>query len=141
MGRLARSKESPHRLPINPRKEMLEPTPLIGPGFSESSGLIVENAREKPQRHAGHWMWEKAREYAKENMNCICADIDNDAPCPSHPVKLYNPELVEHHCYVVRVYRRTSTKKWLYTISKDAMQNYESGSYDSKPDISVGVKL
>lgn len=47
--------------------------------------------------------------------------------------KATTPPVAEHHCYVVRIYRR-DTGEWFSTIAKDAILVYTSPDASAKPD-------
>lgn len=70
-------------------------------------------------------------------MNCNCSNWEDDKPCQIHPHKLTQPELVLHEMQVVRVYRRYSSRKWFYTVAKDAVRVFESPEQDQRPKIVV----
>lgn len=67
-------------------------------------------------------------------MSCTCAK--KQYPCPVHaPGHLPVPDVVEHHCIVVRIYQRLGTdEKWFSTITKDAIQVSTSMAFDAKKE-------
>lgn len=65
-------------------------------------------------------------------MKCLCL---KKLPCPIHKDNpLPMPVIVEHHCFVARVYQRTSNGKWYVTLSKDAIQVFVSDDMDTKAE-------
>jgi hypothetical protein len=70
-------------------------------------------------------------------MSCTCSK--RQLPCPIHGEKgLPQPESVEHHCIVVRVYQR-DTGKWYATITDNAIQVIKTSDRENKPDAMLEV--
>lgn len=72
-------------------------------------------------------------------MNCTCAEL---VPCEKHKDKpLTIPEVVNHHSFVVRIYRRTSTKRYFSQVTRDAIGIKQSQDFDTKDECIKAVKL
>lgn len=67
-------------------------------------------------------------------MPCNCSNWDTSDPCPIHTPKLERPAVVEHSCIVIKVYRRADNLKWFYTVTRDAIREFESQDFDSKKE-------
>lgn len=75
------------------------------------------------------------------SLKCTCADLN--WPCPKHGDQSQRwTEIVEHHVFVVRIYRRTSNRKYFSTVSKDAILGIETPiEYEKKSEAIAAVKL
>lgn len=71
------------------------------------------------------------------SAKCHCSDWDNESPCPQHNPKLEQPSMVEHQCLVARIYRRRSSRRWFYTLTKDAVQIFVSDDMPQRPKLLV----
>ena len=47
--------------------------------------------------------------------------------------------VVEHHCYVIRVFQRPASGLWFATVSKDALRTFTSGDYETQADALAAV--
>lgn len=43
------------------------------------------------------------------------------------------PVAEEHHCFVIRVYRKRDDDQWFFTVRKDAIMVFTSGDFKEKP--------
>lgn len=56
-------------------------------------------------------------------------------PCPvrgDQPLTM--PDVVECHCFVMRVYYKWSTKTWTATVARDAIQLFETEPKQTKKE-------
>lgn len=68
-------------------------------------------------------------------MTCNCQNWDDPNPCPKHGMeKIRQPETVEHHCIVVKVFRKLENKKWFYSITRDGVHEFTSPEYITKKE-------
>lgn len=72
---------------------------------------------------------------------CTCAELN--WPCPKHGDQSKRwSEIVEHNVFVVRVYRRTSNKKYYTTVARDCIRGLETPiEYETKAEAISAVKL
>lgn len=75
------------------------------------------------------------------NESSFPTEAERSRSAAACPAFRRNPEIVEHHLFVVNIYKRTSTDKWFHTISKDAMRVAQSQDYDTKQEAIDTVKL
>lgn len=70
-------------------------------------------------------------------MPCLC---HKDLPCPIHKDKpLPQPDVAEHHLYVLRVFRTRKSGKFHFTIAKDGIRFFESLPFDDKAQITAKI--